>query len=218
MLPRTPTLAPLIARTARLGQIRAAWPRLIQLAASIRSGQVSAAHAVATLAATSRQSALAAALAEIGRIERSIFTLEWMLEPELRHRVQTGLNKGEARNNLARAVFLNRLGQMHDRTHDDQQHRAAGCNLVVAAIILWNTVYLAAAAEAPDAAASTCQMSCSDMSGRWAGTTSASPATTVGARTTRASANSAPFASIVSERQIPLNGDSGTHRPSHPIR
>ena len=147
--PPTPTLAPLIARTARLGQIRAAWPQLVQLAASIRSGQVSAAHAVATLAATSRQSTFAAALAEVGRIERSIFTLEWMLQPDLRHRVQTGLNKGEARNNLARAVFLNRLGQMHDRTHDDQQHRAAGCNLVVAAIILWNTVYLAAAAEAP---------------------------------------------------------------------
>lgn len=71
-----------------------------------------------------------------------------MLEPDLRHRVQTGLNKGEARNNLARAVFLNRLGQMHDRTYDDQQHPAAGCNLVVAAIILWNTVCLAAAAEA----------------------------------------------------------------------
>jgi TnpA family transposase len=146
--PPAPTLAPLIARTARTGQICAAWPQLVQLAASIRSGQVSAAHAVTTLAATSRQSALAAAFAEVGRIERSIFTLEWMLEPDLRHRVQTGLNKGEARNNLARAVFLNRLGQMHDRTHDDQQHRAVGCNLVVAAIILWNTVYLAAAVEA----------------------------------------------------------------------
>lgn len=68
-------------------QIRATWPQLIQLAASIRSGQVSAAHAVATLATTSHQSALAAALAEIGCIERSIFTLEWMLEPDLRHRV-----------------------------------------------------------------------------------------------------------------------------------
>lgn len=55
--------------------------------------------------------------------------------------------KGEARNNLARAVFFNRLGQMHDRTHNDQQHSAAGCNLVVAAIVLWNTVYLAAAVE-----------------------------------------------------------------------
>ncbi|PJN92966.1 hypothetical protein CNY89_24930, partial [Amaricoccus sp. HAR-UPW-R2A-40] len=32
----------------------------------------------------------------------------------------------------------------HVSTYDDQQHRAAGCNLVVAAITLWNTVYLAA--------------------------------------------------------------------------
>ena len=84
-----PTLTPLVARTIRLGQIRAAWPQVIRLLASIKSGQVTAAHSVSTLAATSRQSELAAALAELGRIERTIFTLEWMLEPDLRHRVQT---------------------------------------------------------------------------------------------------------------------------------
>lgn len=37
---------------------------------------------------------------------------------------------------------------MRDRTCHDQQHRAAGCNLVAAAIVLWNTVYLTAAVEA----------------------------------------------------------------------
>jgi hypothetical protein len=31
--------------------------------------------------------------------------LEWMKDPELRRRVQVGLNKGEAKNALARAVF-----------------------------------------------------------------------------------------------------------------
>ena len=145
--PAAPTLAPMIARHVRVAQLRAHWPQIVQLAASIRSGHVAAAHAVSTLAATTRQSGLATALAEIGRVERTIFMLEWMLQPDLRHRVQMGLNKGEARNNLARAVFFNRLGQLHDRTHENQQHRAAGCNLVVAAIILWNTVYLARAVE-----------------------------------------------------------------------
>ncbi|TVQ59968.1 MAG: Tn3 family transposase, partial [Rhodobacteraceae bacterium] len=145
--PAAPTLAPMIARQVRVAQLRAHWPQIVQLAASIRSGHVAAAHAVSTLAATTRQSGLATALAEIGRIERTIFMLEWMLQPDLRHRVQMGLNKGEARNNLARAVFFNRRGQLHDRTHENQQHRAAGCNLVVAAIILWNTVYLARAVE-----------------------------------------------------------------------
>jgi len=52
------------------------------------------------------------------------------------------LNKGESRNALARAVCFHRLGRVRDRTRETQQHRASGPNLVVDAIILWNTVYL----------------------------------------------------------------------------
>lgn len=48
----------------------------------------------------------------------------------------------EARHALARAVFFNRLGEMRDRGFQNQNHRASGLNLVVAAIILWNTVYI----------------------------------------------------------------------------
>ena len=58
------------------------------------------------------------------------------------------MNKGEARNALARAVFFNRLGELRDRTYENQQHRASGLNLVVAAIALWNTVYLEPAIRA----------------------------------------------------------------------
>ena len=50
--------------------------------------------------------------------------------------------KGEARNALAKAVFFNRLGEVRDRSFENQQYRASGLNLVVAAITLWNTVYL----------------------------------------------------------------------------
>jgi TnpA family transposase len=44
---------------------------------------------------------------------------------------------------MAKAVFFHRLGELRDRTHENQRHRACGLNLVVASIILWNTVYLA---------------------------------------------------------------------------
>jgi len=56
--------------------------------------------------------------------------------------VQIGLNKGEAKNALARAVFLNRLSEIRDRSFENQRYRASGLNLVMTAIILWNTVYL----------------------------------------------------------------------------
>jgi len=84
----------------------------------------------------------------LGRLERSIFLLEYICDLELRRRIHTGLNKGEARNAMARAVFFNRLGELRDRTYENQKHRASGLNLVVAAIVLWNTVYLEKAVEA----------------------------------------------------------------------
>jgi hypothetical protein len=66
----------------------------------------------------------------------------------LRRRVNAGLNKGEARNALARAVFFNRLGEIRDRSFEQQRYRASGLNLVTAAIVLWNTVYLERTIEA----------------------------------------------------------------------
>jgi len=83
-----------------------------------------------------------------GKIERTLFLLQYISSVELRRRIHVGLNKGEAKNALARAVFFNRLGELRDRTHENQRHRASGLNLVVAAIVLWNTVYLERAVAA----------------------------------------------------------------------
>ena len=43
---------------------------------------------------------------------------------------------------LARAVFSYRLGEIRNRSFEQQRYRASGLNLVTAAIVLWNTVYL----------------------------------------------------------------------------
>jgi Tn3 transposase DDE domain len=94
------------------------------------------------LGAYPRQNALAIALRELGKLEGTLFLLEYIRDVELRRRIHIGLNKGEARNALARAVFFNRLGEMRDRSFENRRYRASGLNLVVAAIILWNTVYL----------------------------------------------------------------------------
>src|ERR1700739_2961181 len=61
---------------------------------------------------------------------------------ERRRQTSRELNKGETRNSLARAVFIHRLGEIRDRTYENQQHRASGLNLLVTAIILWTTRYL----------------------------------------------------------------------------
>ena len=110
----------------------------MRLAASIQQGTVMASLMLRKLGSYPRQNGLVLALRELGRIERTLFTLDWLQDIELRRRVQIGLNKGEAKNALARAVFFNRLGELRDRSFENQRYRASGLNLVVAAIVLWN--------------------------------------------------------------------------------
>lgn len=143
-----PTLAEMIGGNVNVKHIRAHWDEIMRLAASIKQGTVTASLMLRKLGSYPRQNGLAVALRELGRIERTLFTLDWMQSVELRRRVQIGLNKGEAKNALARAVFLNRLGEMRDRSFENQRYRASGLNLVVAAIVLWNTVYLERAVQA----------------------------------------------------------------------
>lgn len=137
-----PMLAGLLGGSSNVKHIRAHWDEILRLAASIRQGTVTASLMLRKLGSYPRQNGLAVALRELGRIERTLFTLDWMQNVNLRRRVQIGLNKGEAKNALARAVFFNRLGELRDRSFENQRYRASGLNLVVAAIILWNTVYL----------------------------------------------------------------------------
>ena len=118
------------------------WDELLRLATSIRSGTVTASAMLKRLSAFPRANGLAVALREIGRLERSIFMLTWLRDLDLRRCTQAGLNKGEARNALARAIFFCQLGELRDRTFENQAYRASGLNLVVAAVILWNTRYL----------------------------------------------------------------------------
>jgi TnpA family transposase len=106
-----PGLAALIGGTINVKHIRTHWDEILRLATSIRQGTVTASLMLRKLGSYPRQNGMAVALRELGRIERTLFTLDWLQNVELRRRVHAGLNKGEARNALARAVFFNRLGE-----------------------------------------------------------------------------------------------------------
>ena len=140
-------LTPMIGGTVDFRVIGENWDETLRLAASIKAGTVAPSALMRRLAAYPKQNALAKTLREIGRLERTLFTLDWISDPALRRRANAGLNKGEARNALARAVFFHRLGEIRDRAFENQRYRASGLNLAVAAIILWNTVYLGRAVD-----------------------------------------------------------------------
>ncbi|MCA1494034.1 Tn3 family transposase [Ensifer sp. NBAIM29] len=145
-----PAYAPLdalIAGTVNMDAIEQHWDEVLRLKASIGAGLVPPSVILKKLAASPRQNRLNQALREMGRIERSIFICDWLLDTKLRRRSHAILNKGESRHALARAVFLHQLGELRNRVAETMAYRASGLNLVVNAIILWNTVYLGRAVD-----------------------------------------------------------------------
>lgn len=137
----------LMGRTIKTAAIEADWDDIVRIVASIKDGTVAPSVILRKLAAYKRQNRLDFALAELGRIERTLFTLDWLEQPELRRACQAGLNKGEARHTLAAAIYTNRQGRFTDRSLENQEFRASGLNLLITAISYWNTVYLDRAAQ-----------------------------------------------------------------------
>ncbi|WCT53936.1 Tn3 family transposase [Paenibacillus kyungheensis] len=120
---------------------------VLRLAHSIREGTVSASLIMGKLGSYSRQNSLASALREMGRIEKTIFILNYISDESLRRKIQRGLNKGEAMNGLARAIFFGKQGELRERTIQHQLQRASALNIIINAISIWNTLHLTKAVE-----------------------------------------------------------------------
>jgi TnpA family transposase len=62
----------------------------------LQAGTVLPSAMLKRLAAFQRQNQLDLALQELGRVERTLFTLDWLESPDLRQRCQVGLNKASS--------------------------------------------------------------------------------------------------------------------------
>ncbi len=135
-------LQPLIKGTTDSEIIVSNWDAMRHFSASIRYGTGSASLMMRKLASYPKQNQLALAFKEVGKIERTIFVLNYLLDRALQRRTLRGLNKGEAIWGAARAINIGRDGEGYDRDFDAQMNRASSTMLLVAMLSAWNTVYL----------------------------------------------------------------------------
>ncbi|MDE4134770.1 Tn3 family transposase [Phaeobacter sp. QD34_3] len=141
-------LRSLIGGKIREGLVVQNWPGVLRSAATMVTGVMPPSQLLKKFAAYPRQHELALALREIGRVERTLFVIEWLLDADMQRRAQIGLNKGEAHHALKNALRIGRQGEIRDRTAEGQHYRMAGLNLLAAIIIYWNTKYLGQAVAA----------------------------------------------------------------------
>src|SRR3546814_14010306 len=96
-------LAPLFGHRLNRVLIVSHWPDIERVIGAMRDRTVTPSLILKKLSAYRQQNILAAALREVGRIERTLFTLRWIDDPALRRTVTAELNTGEDRHSLARA-------------------------------------------------------------------------------------------------------------------
>ena len=129
----------LVGDRIRENTISANWPDVLRSVATMASGTMPPSQLLRKFASYPRQHDLAVALREIGRVERTLFMIDWLLDVDMQRRASLGLNKGEAHHALKSALRIGRQGEIRDRTPGAQHFRIAGLNLLTAIIIYWNT-------------------------------------------------------------------------------
>ena len=121
------------------------WDDMLRVAASLKTGTISASELMRTLLRSQKPSALARAIADLGRIPKTIHLLRIIDDELYRRRILLRLNHGESRHSLGREVFHGHRGQIRQQYREGQENQLGALGLVVNALILWNTVYIEAA-------------------------------------------------------------------------
>jgi TnpA family transposase len=121
------------------------WDDILRLAGSLKLGRVNATEIMRTLQVGDRPTRLAQAIAEFGRIEKTLHTLMYIDDEAMRRSTLTQLNCGEGRHSLARAVFHGKRGELRQHYREGQEDQLGSLGLVLNMIVLWNTIYMEAA-------------------------------------------------------------------------
>jgi TnpA family transposase len=95
-----------------------------------------------TLPVADRLTQRALALAELGRIEKTLHTLNYIDDENRRRIILRQLNRGEGYPSLVRDVFHGKHGELRQQYREGQEDQLSALGLVVNIIVLWNTIYI----------------------------------------------------------------------------
>lgn len=81
-------------------------------------------------------------MAELGRIPKTLYVLEFIDSPTYRRHILVQLNRQEARHHLARRLLHGHHGQSRQGYREGQEDQLGALGLVLSILVLWTTRYL----------------------------------------------------------------------------
>lgn len=118
------------------------WDDMMRVAGSLKLGTVHASELLKTLLKSDKPSGLAKAIIEVGRINKTLYLLNYIDDEDYRRRILTQLNRTEGRHSVARIICHGQRGEIRKRYREGQEDQLGALGLVTNAVILWNTIYM----------------------------------------------------------------------------
>jgi len=87
------------------------------------------------------------AIAELGRIAKTLHLLSWIDSEDHRRQTSIGLNRHEGRHRVARVIFHGNEGHLRQPYRDAQEDQLGALGFALNALVLWNAQYMNDAIE-----------------------------------------------------------------------
>jgi len=129
----------------KMNRVTQHWDDMLRIAGSLKLGAIQASELIRSLLKSERPSSLAKAIIEVGRINKTIYLLNYIDNKEYRRRILTQLNRGEGRHAVARVICHGQRGEIRKRYREGQEDQLGALGLVTNAVVLWNTLYMESA-------------------------------------------------------------------------
>jgi TnpA family transposase len=123
------------------------WDDMLRIAGSLKLGTVQASELIRSLLKSERPLSLAQAIIEAGRINKTLYLLNYIDNEDYRRRILTQLHRGEGRHGVARTICHGQRGEIRKRYHEGQEDQLGALGLVTNALVLWNTIYMQASLD-----------------------------------------------------------------------
>jgi hypothetical protein len=108
----------------------------------VHSGHTSAVHVTARFGSASRGDPFYEAVVHLGRLLRTVFLCDYVLNDVFRREPLRVLNRGEAVNSLKRAIYTGRVATHQAKQPDEMQAVADALSLLANIVTAWNTAQM----------------------------------------------------------------------------
>ncbi|GLO64147.1 hypothetical protein MACH09_46550 [Vibrio sp. MACH09] len=94
---------------------------MMRIAGSLKLGKVQASELISSLLKSNRPSSLAQAIIEAGRINKTLYLLNYIDDEDYRRKILTQFNRGESGHAVARAICHGQRGEIRKRYREGQE-------------------------------------------------------------------------------------------------